>query len=72
MVELATKVYLFIYVAFIWQTLFFLNGAGGHLRFMPLEKNARIFARDTGAKYFLKGSRGSQINHQNILARKWS
>ena len=33
------------------------NGAGGHFRFTPLEKNARIFARDTGAKYFLKGSR---------------
>ena len=56
-VELAKKVYLFIFVAFICQTLFFHNGAGGHFGFTPLEKNAGIFARDTGAKYFLKGSR---------------
>ena len=71
MVELAKKVYLFIFVAFICQKLFFHNGAGGHFELTPLEKNAGIFARDTGAKYFLK-VQGSQINHQNILARKWS
>ena len=29
----------------------------GHFGFTPLEKNAGIFARDTRAKYFLKGSR---------------
>ena len=58
-VELFKKVYLFIFVAFICQKLFFHNGAGGHFEFTPLEKNAGIFARDTGAKYFLKGSRKS-------------
>ena len=59
MVELAKKVYLFIFVAFICQKLLFNNGAGCHFGFTPLEKNARIFARDTRAKYFLKGSRKS-------------
>ena len=59
MVELPKKVYLFLFVAFIYQKFFFPNGAGGHFGFTPLEKNAGIFARDTGAKYFLKGSRKS-------------
>ena len=54
MVVLAKKVYLFIFVALNCQKLFFHNGAGGHFRFTPLEKNAGISARDTGAKYFLK------------------
>ena len=49
-VELAKKVYSYIFVAFICQKLFFHNGAGGHFGFTPLEKNAGIFARDTGAK----------------------
>ena len=53
-VELAKKVYLFICVAFICQKLFLHNGASGHFGFTPLEKNAGIFARDTGAKYFFK------------------
>ena len=57
MVELAKRVYLFIFLAFICQMLFFHNGTGGHFGFTPPEKNAEIFARDTGAKYFLKGSR---------------
>ena len=59
MVELAKKVYSFIFVSFICQKLFFLNGASGHFGFTPLEKNAGIFARDIGATYFLKGSRKS-------------
>ena len=46
------KVYFFIFVAFICQKLFFHNGAGGHFGFTPLQKNAGIFARDIGAKYF--------------------
>ena len=58
-VELVKKVHLFIFVAFICQKIFFHNGGGGHFRFTPLEKNAGIFARDTGAKNFLKGSRKS-------------
>ena len=53
--SLPKKVYLFIFVAFICQKLFFHDGAGGHVGFTPLEKNAGIFVRDTGAQYFLKG-----------------
>ena len=56
-VELAKKVYLFIFVALKCQKLFFHNGADGHFRFTPLEKNGGISARDTRAKYFLKGLR---------------
>ena len=66
MVELAKKVYLFIFVAFICQKLFFHNGAGGHFGFTPLEKNAGIFARDTGAKYFLKDSRKSNQSSKHL------
>ena len=58
-VELVNTVYLFIFVAFICQKLFFNNGAWGHFGFTPLEKNAEIFATDTRAKYFLKGSKKS-------------
>ena len=65
-VELAKKVYLFIFVAFICQKLFFHNGGGGHFGFTPLEKNAGIFARDTGAKYFLKGSRKSNQSSKHL------
>ena len=61
--------YLFIFVAFRCQKLFFHNGAGGHFGFTPLEKNAGIFARDTGAKYFLKGSRKS--NHRINVKMDW-
>ena len=35
-VELAEKVYLFIFVAFICQKLFFHNGADCHFEFMPI------------------------------------
>ena len=66
MVELAKKVYLFIFVAFICQKLSFHNGAGGHFGFTPLEKNAGIFARDTGTKYFLKGSRKSNKSSKHL------
>ena len=66
MVELAEKVYLFIFVAIICQKIFFQNGAGGHLGFTPLEKNAGIFAWDTGAQYFLKGSRKSNQSSKHL------
>ena len=49
MVEFAKKVYLLIFVAFIRQKLFVRDGAGGHFGFTPLEKNAGIFARVSGA-----------------------
>ena len=66
MVELVEKVYLFIFVAIICQFFFFQNGAGGHLGFTPLEKNAGIFAWDTGAQYFLKGSRKSNQSSKHL------
>ena len=44
----------------------FHNDAGGHFGFTPLEKNAGIFARDTGAKYFLKGSRKSNQSSKHL------
>ena len=65
-VELAKIVYLFIFVALICQKLFFHNGAGGHFGFTPLEKNAGIFARDTGAKHFLKGTRKSNQSSKHL------
>ena len=65
-VELAKKVYLFIFVAVICQKLFFHNCAGGHFGFTPLEKNAGIFARDTEAKYFLKSSRKSNQSSKHL------
>ena len=65
MVELVKKVYLFIFVAFKCQKLFFHNGAGGHFGF-PLETNAGIFAGDTGTKYFLKGSRKSNQSSKHL------
>ena len=69
-VELAKKTYLYIFVAFICQKLFIHNGAGGHFGFTPLEKNAGIFARDTGAKFFLKGSRKSnQSSNQKVVMK---
>ena len=66
MVELAKKEYLFIFVALICQKLFFHNGASGHFGFTPLEKYAGIFARDTGAKYFFKGSRKSNQSSKHL------
>ena len=66
MVALAKKVYFFIFAAFKCQKLFFHYGAGGHFGFPPLEKNAGIFARDTGAKYFLKGSRKSNQSSKHL------
>ena len=66
MIELAKKVYLFICVALICQKLFFHNGAGGHFGFTPLVKNAGIFARDNGAKYFFKASRKSNQSSKHL------
>ena len=54
-----------VFVAFICQ-FFFYNGADGHFGFTPLEKNAGIFARDTGAKYFLKGSKKSNQSSKHL------
>jgi hypothetical protein len=37
------------------QKLIFQDGAGGHLGFGPLAKNAGIFGRDMGANFLIKG-----------------
>ena len=51
------------------------HGAGGHFGFTPLENNAGIFARDTRAKYFLKGSRksnqASKHLRQKVVMKVW-
>jgi hypothetical protein len=55
MVNLAEKVSSNMIVGALVQKLIFQEGAGGHLGFRPLAKIAGIFARDLGAKIFLKG-----------------
>ena len=55
MVELATKVCLFIFVAFECQNLFFHNGAGGHFGFTPLKKNAGVTAQITPPDWTIPG-----------------
>ena len=47
------------------------NGAGGHFGFTPLEKMPGFLRGTLGLNIFKK-VQGSEINHQNILARKWS
>ena len=66
MVELSKKVYLFIFVAFILQKLFFHNGTCGHFGFAPLEKNDGIFEKDMGAIFFLKGSKKSNQSSKHL------
>ena len=63
---MAKKMFLFIFVALICRKLFFQNGTGGHFGFTPREKNATIFVRDTGAKYFLKGLRKSNQSSKHL------
>ena len=55
MVDLYEKVSSYVILGHPDQKLFFGNGAQRCFEFGPLEKNARIFARDMGAKSFLKG-----------------
>ena len=55
MVDLPEKVSLYTIIGALVQNLIFQNGAGGHLGFWPLAKNAGIFARDMGANLFRNG-----------------
>ena len=55
MFDLYEKVSSFMILGQLDQKLFFRAGAGRHFEFGPLEKNAGIFARDLGAKSFIKG-----------------
>ena len=43
--------YLFIFIAFICQNLFFEDGVSGHFGLTPLEKNAGTFTRDIEANF---------------------
>ena len=55
MVDLVEKVYLYGILAALVQKLIFQNGVGGRFGFVPLAKNAGIFARGRVSKYLIKG-----------------
>ena len=55
MVDLYEKVSSYMILGHMDQKFIFIDGAGCHFEFGPLEKNAGIFGRDLGAKSFLKG-----------------
>ena len=55
MVDLCEKVSSYMILGHMDQKFIFIDGAGCHFEFGPLEKKPGIFARDMGAKSFLKG-----------------
>ena len=55
MVDLHGEVSSYMILGHLGQKFIFSDGAGRHFEFGPLAKNAGIFARDLGAKSFLKG-----------------
>ena len=55
MVDLYEKVSSYMILGHLGEKFIFSYGAGRHFEFGPLEKNAGIFARDMGAKSFIKG-----------------
>ena len=55
MVDLYEKVSSYIILGHLGQKFIFGDGARRHFEFCPLAKNAGIFARDMGAKSFIKG-----------------
>ena len=55
MVDLYEKVSSNMILGHLDQKLIFRDWARRHFEFGPLAKNARIFARDMGAKSFIKG-----------------
>ncbi len=54
MVDLVEKVYSYMSVSALVPKSIFQDGAGGHLGFCPLAKNAGLFARGLGANFFTK------------------
>ena len=52
MLDLPEKVSLYMIIGTLVKISIFQNGAGGHLEFWPLAKNAGIFARDMGLIFF--------------------
>ena len=69
MVDLPRKVYLHMNIGAPVQKLIFQDGGGGHLGFGPLEKNAGIFERGLGAKFFIKGPRKSNQLSKHLSQR---
>ena len=55
MVDLYEKVSSYMILGNLGQKFILSVGAGHHFEFGPLAKNAGIFARDMGAKSFIKG-----------------
>ena len=55
MVDLYEKVSSYMILGHLDQKFIVRDGAGRHFEFGPLAKNAGIFARDLGAKSFIKG-----------------
>lgn len=69
MVDLVEKVYSYMTLGALVQKLIFQDGAGGHLGFGPLAKNAGIFARGLGAKIFIKGPYKSNQSSKHVSQR---
>ena len=55
MVDLYGKVPSYMILGHMDQKFIFIDAAGCNFEFGPVEKNPGIFARDLGAKSFLKG-----------------
>ena len=55
MVDLYEKVSSYMILGHLDEKFIFGYGAGRHFEYGPLAKNPWTFARDMGAKYFLKG-----------------
>ena len=55
MVDLYEKVSSYMILGHLGQKFIFSDGTRRHFEFVPLAKNAGIFARDLGAKSFIKG-----------------
>ena len=55
MVDLYEKVSSYMILGHMDQKFIFIDGVGYNFEFGPVEKNPGIFARDIGAKSFLKG-----------------
>ena len=53
-VDLVDKVYLYLILGALVQTLIFQDGAGAHFGFGPLAKNVGVFARGRVSNFFRK------------------
>ena len=69
MVDLYEKVPSYMILGHPDQKLIFRDGARRHFEFGPLAKNPGIFARDLGAKSFLKGPKRSNQSSKHCCRR---